>query len=273
MLEDDVRAATQQVLVADRHLEVARIEMPNFRTGQAVRSKAGRASRPERPPLTPLSISYEKLLPMIQGLSDFRWPRPLGTDPSKRDHKRDVPSTRNMATRQKHADASLFGRKAHQGGTSKKYLRSDTRADLVQASVVSHMGHSLTGLENPGNPIRIQRVVNYFLGRHCTAVQAGPVTLNVQFSVPVSCSPMLPDSTRSRTSQEDASLLSPAMHVTNSNYWVRRTKILRQRIPCKQSKFRKKDSPYEISSLLTPEETQNMQNALRQNHDVFAWAF
>ncbi|RVW83426.1 Transposon Ty3-I Gag-Pol polyprotein [Vitis vinifera] len=27
-----------------------------------------------------------------------------------------------------------------------------------------------------------------------------------------------------------------------------------------------------ISSLLTPEETRNMQNALRQNHDVFAWA-
>ena len=27
-----------------------------------------------------------------------------------------------------------------------------------------------------------------------------------------------------------------------------------------------------ISSPLTPEETQNMQNALRQNHDVFAWA-
>ena len=27
-----------------------------------------------------------------------------------------------------------------------------------------------------------------------------------------------------------------------------------------------------ISSLLTPEETQNIQNALRQSHDVFAWA-
>ncbi|RVW24838.1 hypothetical protein CK203_105105 [Vitis vinifera] len=33
------------------------------------------------------------------------------------------------------------------------------------------------------NPVRIQRVVNYVLGRHYTAVQAGPVTLNVQFSV------------------------------------------------------------------------------------------
>ncbi|KAL6334311.1 hypothetical protein AAG906_014712 [Vitis piasezkii] len=60
MLEDDVRVATQQ-------------EGP---------------SRPDRPPLTPLSISYEKLLPMIQGLSDFNWPRPIGTDPSMRDHSK-----------------------------------------------------------------------------------------------------------------------------------------------------------------------------------------
>ncbi|RVW81072.1 hypothetical protein CK203_045368 [Vitis vinifera] len=62
MLEDDVRAATQQ-------------EGP---------------SRPEMPPLTPLSISYEKLLPMIQGLSDFKWPRPIGTDPSMRDRKQEM---------------------------------------------------------------------------------------------------------------------------------------------------------------------------------------
>ncbi|RVW66497.1 hypothetical protein CK203_065517 [Vitis vinifera] len=67
MLEDDVRAATQQILVA----------------GQASRSGAERSakildwpkpsgrmqeeqSRPEQPPLTPLSISYENLLPMIK---------------------------------------------------------------------------------------------------------------------------------------------------------------------------------------------------------------
>ena len=73
MLEDDVRAATQQILVA----------------GQTSRSDAERSSklpdrprpsgrrqeeqrRPEQSPLTPLSISYEKLLPMIQDMSDFR---------------------------------------------------------------------------------------------------------------------------------------------------------------------------------------------------------
>ncbi|RVX00824.1 hypothetical protein CK203_026534 [Vitis vinifera] len=74
MLEDDVRAATQQVLV----------------TGRPSRGDAERnAKPPDRPrPPTPLSISYEKLLLMIQGLSDFRWPRPQGTDPSTRDHSK-----------------------------------------------------------------------------------------------------------------------------------------------------------------------------------------
>ena len=89
MLEDDVRAATQQILV----------------TGQTSRSGAERSTKPpdqprssgrkqeeqgspERPPLTPLSISYEKLIPMIQDLSDFRWPGPLRADPAQRDHSK-----------------------------------------------------------------------------------------------------------------------------------------------------------------------------------------
>ncbi|RVW17188.1 hypothetical protein CK203_075956 [Vitis vinifera] len=62
--------------------------------------------------------------------------------------------------------------------------------DLVQASVVSHMGHNLTGLENP------RRILSEFNGSSTTSlrdiilpVQVGPVTLNVQFSVVQDLSP------------------------------------------------------------------------------------
>ena len=66
MLEDDVRAATQQILVAGQ----------TYRTGAERSSKLldrsrpserrqGEPSRPELPPLTPLTVSYEKFLPMI----------------------------------------------------------------------------------------------------------------------------------------------------------------------------------------------------------------
>ncbi|XP_010658093.1 uncharacterized protein LOC104881058 [Vitis vinifera] len=73
MLEDDVRAATQQILVAgqtSRSGTERSSKLPN-RPRLSGRRQEGQSS-PERPPLTPLSISYEKLLPMIQDLSDFR---------------------------------------------------------------------------------------------------------------------------------------------------------------------------------------------------------
>nr|CAN60477.1 hypothetical protein VITISV_014549 [Vitis vinifera] len=277
MLEDDVRAATQQVLE--------------------------RPSRPERPPLTPLSISYEKLLPMIQGLSNFKWPRPIGTDPSTRDHNkrcvfhkdhghttetcrclhflvkklikaghlkqylrsdaggRDVPQNRNSGaprapatakavinyinggpsdeeydsrrkrqrllraalvrerinsirpgltgggprpidgtiifppadparTLQPHHDALILSLEIGDFDVRRILVDPGSSADLVQASVVSHMGHSLTGLENPG------QILSGFNGSSTTSlgdivlpVQAGPVTLNVQFSVVQELSP------------------------------------------------------------------------------------
>ena len=66
MLENDVRAATQQVLVAgqasrssaERSAKISNRPRPSGRRQEE-------QSRPELPPLTPLSISYEKLLPMI----------------------------------------------------------------------------------------------------------------------------------------------------------------------------------------------------------------
>ncbi|RVX18536.1 hypothetical protein CK203_006462 [Vitis vinifera] len=61
MLEDDVRAATQQVLVAGRASRETRTDMPNLRTGQNQLTGAGRAES---------------------------WPRPLETDPSIRDRSK-----------------------------------------------------------------------------------------------------------------------------------------------------------------------------------------
>ncbi|RVW17481.1 hypothetical protein CK203_085510 [Vitis vinifera] len=138
MLEDDVRAATQQVLVAgrasrdnaDRHAKPPDRPKP-------VDWRQDGPSRPNRPPVTPLSVSYEKLLPMIQGLSDFR-----------------------------------------------------QSADLSTSISHGHMGHSLAGSRKPG------RILSGFNGSSTTSlgdiilpVRAGPVTLNVQFSVVQELSP------------------------------------------------------------------------------------
>ncbi|RVW31540.1 hypothetical protein CK203_087973 [Vitis vinifera] len=107
MLEDDVRAATQQVLVAGRpsRSNAERNTKPPDRPKPSDRRQEG-PSRPEMPPLTPLSISYEKLLPMIQAC-----PTSSGLDPLERTHPQgivvgDVPSTRIMAIQQRHAELS-----------------------------------------------------------------------------------------------------------------------------------------------------------------------
>ncbi|RVW58040.1 hypothetical protein CK203_106957 [Vitis vinifera] len=69
MLEDDVRAATQQVLVAGRPSRgnSERNTKPSDWPKQSDRRQEG-PSRPEMPSLTPLSISYEKFLPDDPGL-------------------------------------------------------------------------------------------------------------------------------------------------------------------------------------------------------------
>ena len=63
-------------------------------------------------------------------------------------------------------------------------------ADLVQASVICHMGRNLTGLENPRRILfGFNGVATTSLGDTVLSVQADPVTLNMQFSVVQDLSP------------------------------------------------------------------------------------
>ncbi|RVW34326.1 hypothetical protein CK203_097817 [Vitis vinifera] len=128
MLEDDVRAATQQVLVAGRASrdDADRHAKPPDGPKPVDRRKDG-PSRPDRPPITPLSVSYEKLLPMIQGLSDFRWPRPLETDPSMRDRSKKCAFHKDHGhTTETCRSLQYLVERLIKAGHLKQYLRSDT---------------------------------------------------------------------------------------------------------------------------------------------------
>ncbi|RVW69735.1 hypothetical protein CK203_060620 [Vitis vinifera] len=102
----------------------------------------------------------------------------------------------HFPTSRSHPDTATTSRRPHLVPGNRDFdvrrilVDPGSSADLVQASVVSHMGHSLTGLENPG------RILSGFNGSSTTSlgdivlpVQAGPVTLNVQFSVVQELSP------------------------------------------------------------------------------------
>ncbi|RVW79885.1 hypothetical protein CK203_041420 [Vitis vinifera] len=89
----------------DGHLEVKRKEMLNLRTGQ------GR---------------------LTEGLSDFRWPRPQGTDPSTRDHsKRCAFHKEHGHTTETCIGASSICREVIKAGHLKQYLRSDTEGKVT----------------------------------------------------------------------------------------------------------------------------------------------
>ena len=87
MLEDDVRAATQQVLVAGQ--AVRNDTTRNFRpSSQQGPSNRGQVKR--RPPITlrPLTLTYEKLLLVVCELPGFRWPGPIRSNPMERDRSK-----------------------------------------------------------------------------------------------------------------------------------------------------------------------------------------
>nr|CAN65844.1 hypothetical protein VITISV_031777 [Vitis vinifera] len=203
------QAVLQQVLVAGRPSKsnMERNTKPLDRPKPSDRRQEG-LSRPEMPPLTPLSISYEKLLPMIQGVrlqakeakivagrintrthqfhpawANRRGPRPI-------DGTIIFPPVDPTRTLQPHRDALILSLEIGDFDVRRILVDPGSSADLVQASVVGHMGHSLTGLENPG------RILSRFNGSSTTSlgdivlpVQTGPVTLNVQFSVVQELSP------------------------------------------------------------------------------------
>ncbi|RVX00894.1 Transposon Ty3-I Gag-Pol polyprotein [Vitis vinifera] len=100
MLEDDVRAATQQVLVVGR-------------------PSRGDAERNAKPPDRPR-------------LSDRRWLRPQGTDPSTRDHsKRCVFHKEHGHTTETCRSLQYLVEKLIKTGHLKQYLRSDTEGKVT----------------------------------------------------------------------------------------------------------------------------------------------
>ncbi|XP_034678873.1 uncharacterized protein LOC117909081 [Vitis riparia] len=170
--------------------------------------------------------------------------------------------------------------------------------DLLQASVVNQMGLELSGLENPG------RILSGFNGTATTSlgdivlpVQAGPVTLNIQFSVVRDLSPfnvilgrmwlhymkVIPSTYHQMVSflTKDGQInLYGNQLAARQCYQIAREQLLNpaNKDPPTADLLRtiqiSEESTHltHIKSLLTPEEAQDIHDALRQSHDVFAWA-
>ena len=155
MLEDDICAATQQVLVAgqaERSEATRSFKAPNHP------GSSNRGQDERHPPLirTPLTKSYEKLLPIIRDLPGFRWPVPIRSNPSERDHNK------RCDYHKEHGHTTKTCRSLHymvedllKAGHLKQYVRT------VPKDEGSPHGR---GPRAPAAPVRA--IINYINGGH-----------------------------------------------------------------------------------------------------------
>ncbi|RVW74282.1 hypothetical protein CK203_051017 [Vitis vinifera] len=140
MLEDDVRAATQQVLVA----------------GRASRDNADRhAKPPDRP----------KPVDRRQDGSSRHLKQYLRSDTGGRD----VSQHHNSEAPRAPVALKAVINYINGGPSDEEYDSRRSSADLVQASVIGHMGHSLAGLETPDESYPDSTDHHNILRRHYTA--------------------------------------------------------------------------------------------------------
>ena len=101
------------------------------------------------PPIHPLNISYERLLPIIRDLLEFKWPTPIKTDPSQRnkslqcdyhrDHGHETDRCRSL---------KFLVEKMIKAGNLRRYIREP--ADRIIAGVTV--------------PSKSRPAINYILG-------------------------------------------------------------------------------------------------------------
>ena len=83
MLEDNIRAATQTVMITNQPVEGSKslgkkpFESKEGHSRDRKRSRDQSHKKRELPQFTPLNVSYERLLPIIRDLLEFKWPAPI----------------------------------------------------------------------------------------------------------------------------------------------------------------------------------------------------
>ena len=85
-LEDNIRAALQTVMITTQSGKPAAKgsseQKSNHNNGQKLPDRQS-DKRKEPPQFTPLNIAYDRLLPLIRDLPDFKWPPPMRAGPDQ----------------------------------------------------------------------------------------------------------------------------------------------------------------------------------------------
>ncbi|RVW75402.1 hypothetical protein CK203_062315 [Vitis vinifera] len=157
MLEDGVRAATQQVLVTSQptRSDLAR----SFKTTSQRRQMGkgqDRQQQSNQASLIPLNISYDKLFPMIRDLFDFKWPEPIKTDSTKRDWSRKCTYHKDYGhTTKQCRSLHYLVEKLVRAGHLKQYVCSEGRREGTAQDSCTQL---------PTTAVALRVIINYIRG-------------------------------------------------------------------------------------------------------------
>ena len=161
MLEDNIRAASQTVMITAQHTKPATKGPSEQKRSQDKSQKLpdGRFEKKKDPPqFTALNIAYDRLLPLIYYLPDFKWPPPvrLGLDQHNRSQRCDYHRDHGHETNQCQSLKFLVERFI-KAGHLRRYLRGPTQG----ATVASTADRTIAEIEHASKP---RPTINFILG-------------------------------------------------------------------------------------------------------------
>ena len=138
-LEDNIRAASQTIMITTQSGKPATKGSSEQKSSQnkvQKRPKGQFEKRKEPPQFTPLNIAYDRLLPLIRDLPDFKWPPPMraGSDQRNRSLRCDYHRDHGHETNY-YQSLKFLVEKLIRVGHLKRYIREPTRGVAAAPTV------------------------------------------------------------------------------------------------------------------------------------------
>ena len=160
-LENNIQVASQIVMIIAQSSKPAtkgQTEQKGSQSKNHKRSPDKSKKKREPPQFTPLNISYDRLLPLIQDHPDFKWPTRIQSDPAQRnqslrcdyhrDHRHETNRCRSL---------KFFVERLIRAGHLRRYIMETIRGAKATPAVKI----IATSIELPLEP---RPTINYILG-------------------------------------------------------------------------------------------------------------
>ena len=160
-LEDNIRATSQIVMITTQCGKPATkgsFEQKSSQSKDQKRPVGKSEKRKELPQFTPLNIAYDRLLPLIRDIPDFKWPPPMRAGPDQRNRSLRCDYHRDHGHETNHFQSLKFMvEKMIRVGHLRRYIRELTRG----ATAAPTNDRVVVGTEHALGP---RLAINFILG-------------------------------------------------------------------------------------------------------------